>query len=1018
MFNIVTAEIIKKIPHIEGVDENRLPQFLSKTYARIISLRTKYLENELQFDNDELQNDIQKLSLICNTLELFLLKNESEIDKQSVAYVSAIGRKFISMIEKNDNFLSVNYIPSKIYAALLFIISGNFSDAYEISTTVDSENNNSAQVLIKAINLLAGGKLKELLRLTIPDTNSCADLVYAESLLWAELTNGIMRLGESLLYGKSFECHSFEMVYKLSVCERDNGTKDIYVAPFLLALLLQDACKTLLSHSIFNQKCPIGISNESWIKAINRLALKRPILWNNHIQAINSGMLNIGTSSVITFPTGAGKTTLSELKISTSLLRDKSVLYLVPTHSLEYQVSNDLNLLWKEVVGDITEKDGEFSIIGENRGTIMVMTPERCLTLLEFNNEWFDNIGLVVFDEFHLISGSDINSRSFDAMSVVVELFDRFPNADYIFLSAMVSNGQQIVDWIKQVTNHECILLDSLWKPTCQLQGCIVYDANSIRNLKERISLEKRETRRRGPSTKLKRSMQVMPKCLFSLKSVWNTQDYDDYYYIDIINHTVELAINSYWKLSPNCNEVSKQLAVNFSNIGLKTIVFVLQPNYAVSICQKINKSTENNNREKVFNKYKKQIDSIVAELGDFKYSYLSICNSATIHHSNMLRYERYISEQYFKDANGVDIMFATPTVSQGINLPADVVIIAGTKRYDGQKGSIDIEAHDILNAVGRAGRAGYRSQGAAILIPSDILSMDGTAIDSVWMDIKNEIFANGDHCLEIKDPYEVLLTCPNSQNENRKVLKLQSDKSSAIKKLHKTFYASKLTIDGQVDVAKHNIDTFVDGIDFNMEKHSEMENLSRKNGYSIEIIRAFLDKVSNVEITKWQNMTVMELFHIFTDWALCNSNQVNEIFGSAMHVVTAILKKKDGDLLTCDDVKRIFEYVELYLLGKTLESIDIGINGKPTQFLSKARQLSLKVIPNISYACVVFIQVVIMYLEDRDLSDSISDEIRAFASCVKEGVTSFSMLKYKYASKSMRVETHKNYVEYGNANL
>ena len=73
MFNTETENIIKQIPHIEGVDIKNLPQFLSRTYARIISLRTKYPEDSFQFSNEELQKDIEELSLICNTLELLLV---------------------------------------------------------------------------------------------------------------------------------------------------------------------------------------------------------------------------------------------------------------------------------------------------------------------------------------------------------------------------------------------------------------------------------------------------------------------------------------------------------------------------------------------------------------------------------------------------------------------------------------------------------------------------------------------------------------------------------------------------------------------------------------------------------------------------------------------------------------------------------------------------------------------------------------------------------------------------------
>ena len=139
MFNIVTESLIKRIPHIDGINEKRLPQFLSKTYARIISLRTKYEMGEIPFNNEELKDDYRQLNIISNTLELFLLGNHEVRNRKSVAYVAAITRKLMSMIpsESEKAQISLHYLPEDLYATLLFIISGNFADALEVADNFD-----------------------------------------------------------------------------------------------------------------------------------------------------------------------------------------------------------------------------------------------------------------------------------------------------------------------------------------------------------------------------------------------------------------------------------------------------------------------------------------------------------------------------------------------------------------------------------------------------------------------------------------------------------------------------------------------------------------------------------------------------------------------------------------------------------------------------------------------------------------------------------------------------------------
>lgn len=127
-------------------------------------------------------------------------------------------------------------------------------------------------------------------------------------------------------------------------------------------------------------------------------------------------------------------------------------------------------------------------------------------------------------------------------------------------------------------------------------------------------------------------------------------------------------------------------------------------------------------------------------ELGGEKYSYLFESNSATVHHGNLLPEERIISEHYFKSKDGVNVLVATPTLAQGINLPADIVLIAGDKRFDGNSME-QIKAHEILNAAGRAGRAGFRSHGTAILIPSIIATYLDNVVKGNWMTVRDEIF-------------------------------------------------------------------------------------------------------------------------------------------------------------------------------------------------------------------------------------------------------------------------------------
>ncbi|WP_211257423.1 hypothetical protein [Muricoccus aerilatus] len=69
------------------------------------------------------------------------------------------------------------------------------------------------------------------------------------------------------------------------------------------------------------------------------------------------------------------------------------------------------------------------------------------------------------------------------------------------------------------------------------------------------------------------------------------------------------------------------------------------------------------------------------------------------------------------------------------------------------------MEAHELLNAAGRAGRAGESGQGFVLVVPSRVVDIneEGTKIDDHWTLLQG-VFAQSDQCLQIDDPLTVLL--------------------------------------------------------------------------------------------------------------------------------------------------------------------------------------------------------------------------------------------------------------------
>ncbi|MFD8452029.1 helicase-related protein [Streptomyces coelicoflavus] len=96
------------------------------------------------------------------------------------------------------------------------------------------------------------------------------------------------------------------------------------------------------------------------------------------------------------------------------------------------------------------------------------------------------------------------------------------------------------------------------------------------------------------------------------------------------------------------------------------------------------------------------------------------------VHTSAMLREEQRASEIAFESGRA-RILFATGTLAQGLNLPATAVIVGGTSiGYDPTQDIAKAEQRarsQLLNAIGRAGRANVAARSMAIVIPNDALA-------------------------------------------------------------------------------------------------------------------------------------------------------------------------------------------------------------------------------------------------------------------------------------------------------
>jgi superfamily II DNA/RNA helicase len=731
------------------------------------------------------------MTRLASAQEAYVALMPERENRASAAFVAAsahhiafLADRVLSPDSESNTYLRSDSISSDISATLLFLIAESTADAMEMAKRINRNVGSAVErELLNAVVALARGQLTQIASRSLPTVEHVGSpTIVACQTLWLRLLEGLQALARQLLgIGDQKDGPSprlpnerFATVRSLSHAVLDDLGDTLpgisvsaFSGPHHLASLLLSACGDLASSALVNLPPPSGVDVPRWNSVLRHIAKQRPYLWRNHLRAIGEGYLEPGTSSVMSFPTGGGKSTLAELKIATALLRNKKVIYLAPTLALVDQVSTSLKSAFP--AAQIEQERIQEAIVSDFSEdalpTISVMTPEKCLALISFAHESFEEVGLLVFDECHLLHPRSLDGdrRSIDAMLALLNFTELVPDADLLLLSAMMKNTDEISGWISSLTSRSCLSLSLDWKPTRQARGCVVYDSKEIKTARKTLRQAYRTRTTATPPVMVKRALKATPLGLFCLNQTWQSTSGDDYSLLQLLEGPTKLSIgkseDGNWYLTSNRNNVAANIAAGAARARLKTLIFA----QTVPTCESTSKQLNellNDRAVDLLPEEKILRDAIVEDCGGEEHIYCPVKPACASHHSLLLPQERRLHEILFRRADGINCLVATSTLAQGMNLPSEVVIIAGDDRFDASAGRFQqMEAHELLNAAGRAGRAGEAAQGLVVVVPSKIISLDADTgeLNQHWFELKG-IFAKSDQCLDIEDPIAVVL--------------------------------------------------------------------------------------------------------------------------------------------------------------------------------------------------------------------------------------------------------------------
>jgi superfamily II DNA/RNA helicase len=208
-------------------------------------------------------------------------------------------------------------------------------------------------------------------------------------------------------------------------------------------------------------------------------------LWPSQLEAAGRAV-DQSDDLVVSLPTSAGKTRIAELCILRCLAGGKRVVFITPLRALSAQTEATLQKSFGPLGMKVSALYGSIGVNHFDEDTlsesdIVVTTPEKLDFALRNEPDLLNDVGLLVFDEGHMIG---LNEREVRYEVQIQRLLKRGDAAQrrIVCLSAILPDGDQLDDftcWLRRDQPGE--LVKSVWRPTRLRFGEVRWSGQSAR---------------------------------------------------------------------------------------------------------------------------------------------------------------------------------------------------------------------------------------------------------------------------------------------------------------------------------------------------------------------------------------------------------------------------------------------------------------------------------------------------------------------------------------------------------
>lgn len=386
---------------------------------------------------------------------------------------------------------------------------------------------------------------------------------------------------------------------------------------------------------------------------------------------------------VVALPTSAGKTRVAEIAALMTLSSARRVLIVTPLRALSAQTERSFRRTFAPLGFSVSSLYGASGLSAGDEDAlrsreIIIATPEKLDFALRSDPSLIDDVGLIVLDEGHMIGPSE---REIRYETLVQRLLRRADAAErrIVCLSAILPSGDELDDltaWIRSDEPGEPVRSD--WRPTRQRFGALTW--------RRKDALLRLDLDDDGPF--LDKFVEERPA---------RGREKNPY-----PRKNSHLALFAAWE---------------FAGQGKRTLIFSTQANWVESYGKQVVDLCKRGYLEPLLEDeapIARALEVGTEWLGENHPAVASLKVGVAIHHGRLP--SPFLRELEILLSDGVlKVIVASPTLSQGLNLNAAVLLVPALYRA-GEK----IKGEEFANVAGRAGRAFVDVEGLIVHVMFD----------------------------------------------------------------------------------------------------------------------------------------------------------------------------------------------------------------------------------------------------------------------------------------------------------